>query len=85
MPATEFVSIAIPGLIVVDKVILWKYVPFAEAGFSLATTLIISASVVPDFIGREGSFSNAHMNDTLFINFEVDFTGFYFFHRFTDF
>jgi hypothetical protein len=28
-------SILIPGLIVDDKVILWKYVPFEEEGFSL--------------------------------------------------
>src|SRR5688572_28061362 len=45
MPSIEFLSIVMPGLMVVEMVILWKYVPFAEAGFNLATVWIISVAL----------------------------------------
>jgi len=56
MPAMELLSMAMPGLMVVERVILLKYVPFAEAGFSLATVMIISVALSRILSGEKEAF-----------------------------
>lgn len=52
----ELASILIPGLIVVEIAILLKYVPFADAGFSLAIVWIISEALSLILSGEKEAF-----------------------------